>query len=208
MNHAGIPNPSPFITVMQAADGKLYGIPTNKGGDSDWGAIFVLDTSGSFEVLHSFTDIEGVRIVCTADSRRGWQPVGVEDRRGEVRQGVEGAAFRVTLDGQFSVLHAFDPVDGRNPYGALVQAADGNFYGTTARGGTNGTDRLQNGPDGYRHSATHLQRRGRGKPGRGSHPGGKRQVHGLDHWTRIWPSHRTNPIRDRHERRIPEDLQF
>jgi uncharacterized repeat protein (TIGR03803 family) len=37
----------------------------------------------------------------------------------------------------FTTLHSFDSTDGSNPSWALVQAVDGNFYGTTPRGGTN-----------------------------------------------------------------------
>jgi uncharacterized repeat protein (TIGR03803 family) len=35
-------------------------------------------------------------------------------------------------------LHSFDSRDGINPYGGLVQGTDGNFYGETVFGGTNG----------------------------------------------------------------------
>jgi len=35
-----------------------------------------------------------------------------------------------------TTLHSFDRADGADPTGALVQGADGNFYGTTQLGGT------------------------------------------------------------------------
>jgi uncharacterized repeat protein (TIGR03803 family) len=38
----------------------------------------------------------------------------------------------------FTSMAAFDQTDGANPYGALAQGADGNFYGTTQFGGANG----------------------------------------------------------------------
>src|ERR1700730_11991973 len=39
----------------------------------------------------------------------------------------------------FEVIHAFDGgTDGQRPQAALIQATDGNFYGTTARGGLYG----------------------------------------------------------------------
>ena len=47
-----------------------------------------------------------------------------------------GIAFRITLDGTLTVLHAFGETDdaGRAP-GALIQTADGDFYGTSCGGG-------------------------------------------------------------------------
>lgn len=37
----------------------------------------------------------------------------------------------------FTTLHEFDDTDGSNAYSGLVQAADGNLYGTTTEGGAN-----------------------------------------------------------------------
>ena len=41
----------------------------------------------------------------------------------------------MTMDGQFTSLYAFRGLDGNQPWGKLVLARDGNFYGTTLRGG-------------------------------------------------------------------------
>jgi len=50
-----------------------------------------------------------------------------------------GTAFRVTPGGVLTTLHVFnDAVTGRNPYGGLSLASDGNFYGTASEGGPNG----------------------------------------------------------------------
>jgi len=50
-----------------------------------------------------------------------------------------GTVFRITTGGRLTTLYSFCPqygcVDGDAPYGALVQATDGNFYGTTTGGG-------------------------------------------------------------------------
>ena len=46
-----------------------------------------------------------------------------------------GTVFKVGPLGVFTVLHSFDGTDGYGPEGGLVQATDGNFYGTTSVGG-------------------------------------------------------------------------
>jgi uncharacterized repeat protein (TIGR03803 family) len=47
-----------------------------------------------------------------------------------------GVLFRVTPSGVFTVLHGFaSEPDGLFPIGGLVQASDGNLYGTTTGGG-------------------------------------------------------------------------
>jgi uncharacterized repeat protein (TIGR03803 family) len=45
-----------------------------------------------------------------------------------------GTIFRMTPSGFVTVLHSFTPLEGRKPEWGLVQAADGNFYGTTPGG--------------------------------------------------------------------------
>src|SRR6266851_474524 len=47
-----------------------------------------------------------------------------------------GTIYMMTLAGSVTVLHAFmGGADGANPRAALIQATDGNFYGTTYSGG-------------------------------------------------------------------------
>ncbi|MGD0058186.1 MAG: choice-of-anchor tandem repeat GloVer-containing protein [Verrucomicrobiia bacterium] len=51
-----------------------------------------------------------------------------------------GTVFRISPSGTYTSLYSFTgyPTDGGNPEGGLVQGSDGNFYGTTALGGTLG----------------------------------------------------------------------
>jgi uncharacterized repeat protein (TIGR03803 family) len=48
-----------------------------------------------------------------------------------------GTIFRITPAGEETVLYSFGTSanDGKQPSGALLQASDGNFYGTTGSGG-------------------------------------------------------------------------
>ena len=50
-----------------------------------------------------------------------------------------GTVFKITPAGRLTSLHSFESAtNGANPNAGLVQATDGNFYGTTSGGGVNG----------------------------------------------------------------------
>ena len=49
-----------------------------------------------------------------------------------------GTVFRVTPDGVLTSLVSFNGENGYNPQAPLTSGDDGNLYGTTANGGTNG----------------------------------------------------------------------
>jgi uncharacterized repeat protein (TIGR03803 family) len=53
-----------------------------------------------------------------------------------------GTVFTITATGTLTTLYFFcskpNCTDGYEPYAGLIQATDGNFYGTTAGGGING----------------------------------------------------------------------
>jgi uncharacterized repeat protein (TIGR03803 family) len=54
----------------------------------------------------------------------------------------DGTVFKITPDGTLTTLYSFCAqkgcTDGAGPYGGLILATDGNFYGTTVFGGANG----------------------------------------------------------------------
>jgi uncharacterized repeat protein (TIGR03803 family) len=53
--------------------------------------------------------------------------------------GLCGAVFRISTSGQMTLLHVFSPTDGWYPNGGLIQASDGNLYGTTRLGPNGGS---------------------------------------------------------------------
>src|SRR5207245_4412843 len=54
-----------------------------------------------------------------------------------------GTVFSITPQGTLTTLYSFCALlkcqDGSGPYAGLVQGIDGNFYGTSANGGSHGT---------------------------------------------------------------------
>ena len=52
-----------------------------------------------------------------------------------------GTVFKITPQGVLTTLHSFTGTgaEGSGPAGTLMQAADGDFYGTTGGGGTSQT---------------------------------------------------------------------
>lgn len=49
-----------------------------------------------------------------------------------------GTIFKTTPAGGLTTLHSFNGADGEEPFAGLIQATDGNLYGTTRYGGANG----------------------------------------------------------------------
>jgi uncharacterized repeat protein (TIGR03803 family) len=122
-------------SVIQAADGNFYGVAESEGVWGAHGTIFKMTPSGTFSVVHAFNGSDGSGpispLIQTSDGRfYGTTPAG-----GAFDQGV---VFTMTSDGTVTVLHTFrgGTADGATPMAALLQASDGNFYGTTRLGGT------------------------------------------------------------------------
>ena len=128
---------SPDTRLVQGKDGKFYGT-TFLGGLSDLGTIFALTDAGSLQTLHRFTGY-----VASYPSEL---IQGADGNLYEVAKsggffgcpGGCGAIFKITTKGVITALHRFHGDDGEYPYGGLLQATDGKFYGTTAYGGKNG----------------------------------------------------------------------
>jgi uncharacterized repeat protein (TIGR03803 family) len=127
----------PFGTVMQASDGNLYGM-TSQGGVNNAGTVFEVTPAGAETVLWSFGGgsdgaIPDGDLIQAGDGNF----YGMTNQGG--MNGL-GTVFKITPAGVETVLWSFGAAgDGSQPYGDLVQASDGNFYGMTSGGGTNAT---------------------------------------------------------------------
>jgi uncharacterized repeat protein (TIGR03803 family) len=136
---------NPEGTLVVGADGQLYGT-TLVGGSDNRGVLYRISTSGSYEVLYSFPKLgsfnaDGMPVNATgANPRAGLMLSADGNFYGTTAQGGpngHGTLFRMTPEGQVSVVHAFGGPnhDGSTPLATVVQDELGNFYGTTLYGG-------------------------------------------------------------------------
>jgi len=120
---AGVDGAQPGGGLMEADDGNFYGT-TGFGGANGGGTLYRLTPSGTHSKLHDFTA----------------NPVP-EEPRGRILQasdgmlyftgfGSSGTLYQSDLAGSVTAIHDFVGADGENPPGGLIQADDGNLYGT------------------------------------------------------------------------------
>jgi uncharacterized repeat protein (TIGR03803 family) len=126
---------NPFGPLVQATNYWFYGTTLN-GGTHGLGTIFRISHSGEFEVLFNFDGANGSAPYAGLIQANDGNFYGVTAAGGAHFSGV---VFRMTPTHQVTVLHDFTGgADGANASGELVQATDGNLYGTTSEGGAFG----------------------------------------------------------------------
>jgi|HubBroStandDraft_1064217.scaffolds.fasta_scaffold05293_5 uncharacterized repeat protein (TIGR03803 family) len=125
--------------LVQASDGSFYGT-TESGGANGYGTIFKITPGGTFTTFHSFNSTDGSAPACGLVQASDGNLYGTTYEGGSNNSCPNGCGtvFKINLDGALTTLHNFDSTDGANPIAGLIQATDGNFYGTTYGGGTDG----------------------------------------------------------------------
>jgi uncharacterized repeat protein (TIGR03803 family) len=130
---------NPTAGLVQATNGDLYGTTTGFGGYGA-GTVYKITPDGALTTLNSFD---------TCCGRAGLIQATNGDLYGTTSLGESGSVFKTTPSYVCSsppcaptTLYNFCSLgypcaDGAAPLAALVQAADGNFYGTTNEGGSN-----------------------------------------------------------------------
>ena len=132
----------PRTPLVQAPNGDFYGT-TFDGGLNKAGTFFRISQAGTLATLYSF---------CSRACTDGDGPVGlVRAANGNFygttasggANGYFGTIFQITPGGTLTTLYSFcsqggaNCTDGISPYARLVQATNGDFYGTTEGGGVN-----------------------------------------------------------------------
>lgn len=139
----------PWAGLIQASDGYLYGT-TYEGGLNDIGTIFRLATGivDTLQTLRSFRlyELDG------AVSYGGFAPFGgliqasdgflygMTTYTGGADNNGHGIIYKIRpgTEDTLEPVHIFNGTDGDHPAASLVQASDGNLYGTTTAGGEYG----------------------------------------------------------------------
>jgi uncharacterized repeat protein (TIGR03803 family) len=125
----------PMTRLVQTSGGNLFGT-TAAGGTFLSGTVFQIAPTGAEHVLYDFgasgpadAVAPAAGLILAADGNLyGTTAVGGTSNQGTV--------FSVTLTGAEAVLASFAPAaTGATPTQSLLQASDGNFYGTTSTGG-------------------------------------------------------------------------
>jgi uncharacterized repeat protein (TIGR03803 family) len=142
----GTDGQGPYAGLVQGTDGNFYGTTTG-GGANLGGTMFRISSSGAFKTLYQFCS----KSSCTDGSYPNGTLVqgsdgnfyGTTVNGGTAGLSNSGTAFKLTPAGTLTTLHNFCTqshcTDGESPQPGLLLASDGNLYGTTELGGSNGT---------------------------------------------------------------------
>jgi uncharacterized repeat protein (TIGR03803 family) len=126
----------PYTGLVQATNGNLYGT-TSEGGANFIGTVFQITPAGTLTTLHSFDFTDGDQPEAALVQAGNGNFYGTTNQGGANGY---GTIFEITAGGTLTTLHNFagSPSDAANPNSKLIQASNGNFYGTTPSGGTTG----------------------------------------------------------------------
>lgn len=128
----------PAAPLIQGFDGSLYGTAQFGGDANGDGTIFQITTNGAFTTLYDFTGgSDGSGPIAGLLQDTNGILYGTAEFGGDANG--DGTIFQITTNGAFVSLYEFaNGSDGAIPMAGLLQARDGELYGTTSGGNTNG----------------------------------------------------------------------
>lgn len=134
----GTDGSGPAAPLIQGFDGSFYGTAQFGGDANGDGTIFQVTTNGGFTSLYVFTggsDGSGPAAGLLQDTNGILY--GTTQFGGNANG--DGTIFQITTNGAFAGMYEFaNGTDGANPMAGLLRAKDGELYGTTSGGNTNG----------------------------------------------------------------------
>lgn len=132
---------NPEVSLVLGMDGNLYGATSN-GGANGRGTMFKMTTGGKLTTLYDFcfslgcSDGASPNGLIQANDGNFYGTTYYGGNTSNNCNGGCGTVFKMTPDGSLTTLYAFcvqnNCPDGNNPFGGVIQASDGNFYGTTS----------------------------------------------------------------------------
>ncbi len=143
-NFDGTDGAGPYAGLVQGTDGNFYGT-TISNGPNGYGTVFKITPAGVLTTLYGFSSGDGASpfgaLVLATDGNFYGTTYGGGHNGNCDGLDACGTVFKITPAGVLTTLYNFcsqtNCTDGSRPYAGLVQASDGNFYGTTWQGGTN-----------------------------------------------------------------------
>jgi uncharacterized repeat protein (TIGR03803 family) len=136
----GTDGAQPYAGLVQATNGDLYGT-TYEGGADGVGTVFKITPSGTLTTLLSFDLSDGASPFAGLVQATNGDLYGTTIKGSSVNDDA-GTVFKITPSGTLTTLYTFCSqsgcTDGVYPDAGLVQATNGDLYGTTFEGGANG----------------------------------------------------------------------
>jgi uncharacterized repeat protein (TIGR03803 family) len=128
---------APWGAPVEGTDGAYYGT-TEHGGSADCGTVYRVTAGGTFKTLYNFDGTHGCQPLAPLVLGNDGNFYGTTLVLTGVNNPNLGAIFKVTPAGAITLLHSFDGTHGAESYAPLMQASNGNFYGSTVGGGQYG----------------------------------------------------------------------
>jgi uncharacterized repeat protein (TIGR03803 family) len=123
---------NPYGSLIQTLDGNFYGTAWD-GGANQFGTVFTFTPNGTLTTLHAFDNTDGSYPYAGLVQGNGGDFYGVTEEGGTNSY---GTVFKINPSGKLTTLYSFSGgVDGDTPISTLIQATDGNFYGTASYAG-------------------------------------------------------------------------
>jgi len=127
-----------YGSLIRDSTGNFYGT-TSEGGTYNTicvvgcGTVFVISSTGKERVLYEFTGVNG-------DGQQPWSGV-IRDSGGNLYGTTSeggtnnlGIVYKISPNGEETILHNFDGSDGGFPYSGLTIDGQGNLFGTSSLG--------------------------------------------------------------------------